>query len=1370
MVPGAEVMFHFFGGKRDGSKVREALNNLMKRGRLGNLTLVPTHLAFKQEPTLLLQSVKVNQDRIVREGDEFILSCIAQGSSYMTFRWYKDGAFVNKNKTMRSRLRRPSEAPDALGRPPCIFQIMVVGDSATEPTRFPTAGVAYTSDRWRDGRWNMWTKLLPMDSEDRYTALLGIERASHLDEGVYTCQVVDWDMQQCKSIRLEINLRPEVEVIPKSITIERGESVSIKCMSSNDQRHEKFGYNWTKNKVLLRMAPGVEVWEDLHPAGSILKIYNAQKSAVYTCTVHGSVANEAKSVYVEIVNRSVVPLCPEEQVFGVLWPETAPDLYAIQECPVRYLGEAKRRCTLRNTYTTKWELPDFSACIPEAIENIYKNCEIMKLTCTNPYSQFHSLTLGYLNTSGNATLKACHNYLTQRSSLYPGEGEAILEMLEEVLSYMNFTGENEEILASAHSFYEIINILLERNFSVINAEKVVQLQELVKVEALMWGSLLTPSVSTAHLNLSSLALHIALLENNVYKLHLNTSSWLSSKLNVHIESPTSDGFGNGTFSLAVIVYRNLTEFLPMRYVAKLRDGNELEFEINSKVVTVEMGRDGRRLIPSQGVFHVDLEFEHIIKDYNTDGWNVSCGVTYVAAIEHSWDLTACITQTIGTNMTRCSCNRPGTYAALLTKRPTHLPLSVSEHYHTVVLVGCVCCLVQTMFTLFLLLPYWWHHRTCLIFLKLQCCTATSGAMGVFIYAVRDSVPKTSFPYVTTSLEAFLLIGMSSHLSKLMIVYTEVVQIPKVRHMKQTVVSIITGVPVLAVLCNHLAHHSTGWQLKSWWLLCGTMLFNIFIASAVVMLVLFVFLYFTVMRRLKLLSSKNSIGNKAIGRRVGLLRRAGIIFFVMVVMEASSIFYINVPDSTCHYVFSLTSALLGFIIFLCYILKSETPLHIQVLRKLKLENTPEDEYSSESVNSPLRFFTKQEGDAESEGPPPRPGSSLNMHSGAAGEDDDDGDPTEGLLMVETTNRSYQRTPPSEGAPSTIETFVHSVEGSVEDCGVSGSGTRVMFRGSDSRVLLKGDSSDVDLESYHNSPRKYKQQLRSCKDTTDMFSEYVEQDVGLPGVDEQILSGSGDQWRFVRGFYHNGATPGLGAMAVPRPEPAQCYIREQTPPPPTATTTQQEILTTRVCVELGVITAPRQHLDRQGGEDTGAALETPAIVLCSVDVEPCHRGVLELAEVTAAIEANACCTNGGTLLATQEEQEVVTEELVSNDDSKPDGQELPLQRIEAEEEAEKPCNTVERKQPEGREKPQPVVSITPATEAEEDMLDRISHDLDYLLNRKPPQNNGSVLGAPAFSRKTSKPPATSVRSQIEEEDEEDVAVPGETVTNVNGTGKS
>ena len=67
----------------------------------------------------------------------------------------------------------------------------------------------------------MWTKLLPMDSEDKYTALLGIEQASRFDSGTYTCQVVDWGMQQCKSMHLQILVRPEVEVIPKSITTEK---------------------------------------------------------------------------------------------------------------------------------------------------------------------------------------------------------------------------------------------------------------------------------------------------------------------------------------------------------------------------------------------------------------------------------------------------------------------------------------------------------------------------------------------------------------------------------------------------------------------------------------------------------------------------------------------------------------------------------------------------------------------------------------------------------------------------------------------------------------------------------------------------------------------------------------------------------------------------------------------------------------------------------------------------------------------------------------------------------------------------------------------------------------------------------------------
>lgn len=84
--------------------------------------------------------------------------------------------------------------------------------------------------------------------------------------------------------------------------------------------------------------------------------------------------------------------------------------------------------------------------------------------------------------------------------------------------------------------------------------------------------------------------------------------------------------------------------------------------------------------------------------------------------------------------------------------------------------------------------------------------------------------QASFPYVTTSLEAFLLIGMSSHLSKLLIVYTEVVHIPKVQYMKQTVVSIITGkqTPVktsfkVSLRRSEFEHHIEEYIVTNLWL-------------------------------------------------------------------------------------------------------------------------------------------------------------------------------------------------------------------------------------------------------------------------------------------------------------------------------------------------------------------------------------------------------------------------------------------------------------------------------------------------------------------------------------------------------------------------
>lgn len=69
-------------------------------------------------------------------------------------------------------------------------------------------------------------------------------------------------------------------------------------------------------------------------------------------------------------------------------------------------------------------------------------------------------------------------------------------------------------------------------------------------------------------------------------------------------------------------------------------------------------------------------------------------------------------------------------------------------------IGCGSCLVQSILTLCLLLPYWWRHKTCLVFLKMQCCLAISGAMSIFIYSVQYSVPKVrSWPQVSPEVPA-----------------------------------------------------------------------------------------------------------------------------------------------------------------------------------------------------------------------------------------------------------------------------------------------------------------------------------------------------------------------------------------------------------------------------------------------------------------------------------------------------------------------------------------------------------------------------------------------------------------------------------------
>lgn len=84
-------------------------------------------------------------------------------------------------------------------------------------------------------------------------------------------------MQQCRSTTVRVSARPELRLDPPSATIYRGESLRIRCLSSDtDQINGKLGYSWRKNDALFQSDPEMELWEDLQPDGSILKIKNIQ--------------------------------------------------------------------------------------------------------------------------------------------------------------------------------------------------------------------------------------------------------------------------------------------------------------------------------------------------------------------------------------------------------------------------------------------------------------------------------------------------------------------------------------------------------------------------------------------------------------------------------------------------------------------------------------------------------------------------------------------------------------------------------------------------------------------------------------------------------------------------------------------------------------------------------------------------------------------------------------------------------------------------------------------------------------------------------------------------------------------------------------
>lgn len=67
-----------------------------------------------------------------------------------------------------------------------------------------------------------WIKLIKDPHiADQYTALLAVQSAHGYDEGTFTCQVEDFNIQQCLSKQVKVGRRPLVRVEPMSLTVRK---------------------------------------------------------------------------------------------------------------------------------------------------------------------------------------------------------------------------------------------------------------------------------------------------------------------------------------------------------------------------------------------------------------------------------------------------------------------------------------------------------------------------------------------------------------------------------------------------------------------------------------------------------------------------------------------------------------------------------------------------------------------------------------------------------------------------------------------------------------------------------------------------------------------------------------------------------------------------------------------------------------------------------------------------------------------------------------------------------------------------------------------------------------------------------------------
>ncbi|KAL4706993.1 hypothetical protein ACJJTC_019531 [Scirpophaga incertulas] len=590
------VMLRIWGARKEAGLVRAALARLSAtRSRTDRLRLLPASLHFDMQPALSLQALVLNQRPGVWEGSEFILSCMAYGSPNITFNWYKDSVKVNFEGTNR----------------------------------------------------DIWTRTVAEDTLGRRMSVLGVSEAQKLDTGKWSCSADDVGRRRCRALRLDILRPPDIRLVPSTLTVNKGDNVSITCLAGAGRAHGVLGFSWTREKSLLKLTPGREMWEDLYPAGSVLKLFNVQKSAAFRCQVSSVAGTNAQSVSMWVLGPTD-DACEPGASHGLRWPRTAPGAHASAACPPGHTGETTRFCESKTIHRgVKWKIPDFSGCIADSLKDINE--------------QFNRISYGYswANVSGIARQ---YGSLLRSLPLHPGEGSIPLQHTCNMLRYLlSSAGKQRDRHESVDHLLKIYDTLLKHPDAFLDEEKIYDLQNAIVDTAGMRSDL--------ELRLRELTLKTQPLSDEKtanFKVPLATwppvpgVDWQLVSVGMDLVSST----GNAT--VIAVQYHSLANRLPsLRRSIELRNGRETEYQFTSQQVQLSVSGTG---VDRSLAHMVTLLFAHV-KNYSAVASKLACGLRTIAE-PRAWSTKACEVRISESTHVACCCRGLGTYALFSIARST----------------------------------------------------------------------------------------------------------------------------------------------------------------------------------------------------------------------------------------------------------------------------------------------------------------------------------------------------------------------------------------------------------------------------------------------------------------------------------------------------------------------------------------------------------------------------------------------------------------------------------------------------------------------------------------------------------------------------